>query len=270
MKNWALALCLWILAFTIHAETLVIPGTGASEVLLKRVAEDFQRQYPQDRVQIPPSVGSSSGIKAVINNDAIMARVGRPLNETEANAGLKQWVFARDAVAFAVGESVTIHALSSNQLADIYSGQINNWSALGGPSAPIRVLVREATETSSKVLQRAFPSLQRIAMIESAKLVNHDYEMIDLLDKYKTALGWITASSLPGAHTGVKLLTIDGASPVLPEMASGHYPALLEFSLVFKEERLNDIARRFVAYLSSPAGQQSLKNNGVLAAEASR
>lgn len=265
MKGWILALCAWALAFTVHAETLVIPGSGASETLLTQLAVNFQRQYPKDQVQIPPSIGSSGGVKAVIGNEAIMARVARPLHEAETKAGLKQWIFARDAVAFAVGESVTVRAVSSSQLADIYSGRIDHWGALGGTHAPIRLLVRETTETSYEILRRAFPSLQNITVPASAKLVNHDHEMIDLLGKYKTAIGWMTASSLPSARAGVKLLAIDGASPSLTDMASGKYPALVEFSLVFREERLNEVARRFIAYVSSPAGQAILKSSGVLA-----
>lgn len=267
MKHWISALCAWLLAFAVHAETLTIPGSGANEALLKQLAEGFHRQYPQDEVQIPPSIGSGGGIKAVIGDEAIMARIGRPLREAEMKAGLKQWIFARDAVAFAVGEAVTVRALSSAQLADIYSGRINNWSALGGTDAPIRILVREADDTSYQILRRAFPPMQNITVVEQAKLVNHDYEMIELLDKYKTAIGWITASSLPDARTGVKLLAIDGVSPTLPDIVAGKYPALLEFSLVFKEQRLNEIARRFVAYISSPAGRQILKDNGTAATE---
>lgn len=269
MKNCILALCVWALAFAAGAETLIIPGSGANEVLLKQLAEDFQHQYPSDQVQVPPSIGSSGGIKAVMNDETILARVGRPLREAEAKAGLKQWIFARDAIAFAVGEAVTVRSLSSSQLADIYSGRIDNWRTLGGADAPIRLLVREATETSAEILRRAFPALQKLDSLQQAKLVNHDYEMIELLDKYKTALGWMTASSLPSARTGIHLLAIDGASPTRPDMASGKYPALLEFSLVFKEERLNEIARRFIAYIASPAGQQILKENGVVA-EANR
>lgn len=265
MNYWVLAVCLWVLTFTVHAETLVIPGSGANETLLTQLAADFQRQYPKDQVQIPPSIGSSGGIKAIIGNEAIMARVARPLREAETKAGLKQWAFARDAVAFAVGESVTVRALSSSQLADIYSGRIDQWGALGGTNAPIRLLVRETTETSFEILRRAFPPLQNITILEQAKLVNHDQEMIDLLGKYKTAIGWMTASSLPSARAGVKLLAIDGASPSLTDMDNGKYPALIEFSLVFREERLNEVARRFIAYVSSPAGQAILKSSGVLA-----
>lgn len=265
MKRWILPLGIWALTFSVHAETLVIPGSGACEIVLQRLAEGFQRQYPQDPVQTPPSVGSSGGIKAVASDEAMIARVARPLHEAEAQAGLKQVVFARDAVVFAVGAAVTVDALSSRQLADIYSGRIDNWSTVGGTNAPIRVLVREATDACSEILKRAFPMLRDIHILEQAKLVNHDYEMIELLDKYKTALGWCPQSLLASAKTGVKPLTIDGVSPSLPNMANGKYPALIEFSLVFKEGRLNDSARRFIAYVSSPAGQQLLKDSGVLA-----
>jgi phosphate transport system substrate-binding protein len=215
MKWRILAWCTWVLAFAVHAETLVIPGAGTSEVVLKHLAEGFQRQYPQDQVQIPPSVGSAGGIKAVAGDEAIIGQASRSLREREVQAGLKQLVFAQDAVAFAVGEAVTVHGLSCEQLADIYSGRIDNWSVLGGPSMPIRVLVRETTESSYEILRRAFPLLQNIKVLEQAKLANHDYEMIELLGKYKTAIGWMTSSSLPSARPGVKLLAIDGASPSL-------------------------------------------------------
>ena len=43
----------------VKAETLVIPGTGASETLLKKLAVSFNRKTPEHNVEIPPSVGSN-------------------------------------------------------------------------------------------------------------------------------------------------------------------------------------------------------------------
>ena len=102
--------CVW--GGALRAKTLVIPGTGACEVVLKALAADFNSQNPGQEVVVPPSIGSSEGIRLVGTDQALLGRVARPLEEKERGYGLRYLPFARDAVIFAVGANVEIKSLT--------------------------------------------------------------------------------------------------------------------------------------------------------------
>ena len=245
------------------AAELVIPGSGDCEFVLNRLAVEFEKAQPGRRVQVPPSTGSTGGVKAVLQNEAVLARVARPLKPEEAQGGLKSVAFARDAVVFAVGEKVTVKSLTAAQLADLFGGRVSNWREVGGEPGPVRLVVREEGETSIVQLRATLLPFGTLKMGENAKMVAKTGEMIDLLTRYKTSIGWATNSAVLAAGTAARALALDGISATATEVASGKYPVATEYALVFREERLNPEAREFLAFVRSAAAQDLLRKLGV-------
>lgn len=97
-------LVLWIVSSALPvpaAQTLVIPGSGDSQKLLRALVRAFEVSHPGTAIEIPESIGSSGGIKNVVTDNAELARVARPLNESERQAGLEYRAFAFSPVVFA-------------------------------------------------------------------------------------------------------------------------------------------------------------------------
>ena len=245
------------------AAELVIPGSGDCEFILNRLAAEFEKAHPGRRVQVPPSTGSTGGVKAVLQNDAVLARVARPLKPEESQAGLKHVVFARDAVVFAVGEKVTVKSLTAVQLADLFGGRVTNWREVGGEPGPVRLVVREEGETSIVQLRARLEPFRTLKMGENAKMVSKTGEMIELLTRYKTSIGWATNSAVLAAGQGARALAIDGTNATAAEVASGKYPVATEYALVFREERLTADARDFLAFVRAGAAQELMRKLGV-------
>ncbi|RMG32595.1 MAG: phosphate ABC transporter substrate-binding protein, partial [Gammaproteobacteria bacterium] len=97
-----LALCL--LAFwrpALAESVLVVPGTGDAIAILRALASDFNALHRGDmRVDVPDSVGSSGGIRAVMRGEAELARTARPLKPQEKGAGLRAEPWATYPVVF--------------------------------------------------------------------------------------------------------------------------------------------------------------------------
>ena len=110
------------------AEQLVIPGTGANEVILQELATAFNAENPGDEVVIPPSVGSGGGIRLVGNGEYNLGRVARAFKDEELQHNLQYLAFARDMIVFVVGGRVGVKNLSSQQLAEVFSGKIDGFS----------------------------------------------------------------------------------------------------------------------------------------------
>jgi phosphate transport system substrate-binding protein len=256
--------CLWVQSAI--AETLEIPGTGSCEVVLKYLASSFKVQNPGHEVIIPPSIGSKGGINAVITDKNLIARVNRPLEGDETKYGMKYLLFARDAVVFAIGEKVEIQNLTSSQLADIFSGKIDNWQQVGGNKAPIRALIRQPGETSLRIIQQHIKPFEQLTFTEQAKILYHDYEMVDFLAKYKMAIGWLTLSPIFMSKT-IKPIALDNILPTPQNLLADKYKLVCDYALIYKENRLNELGKKFVDYIFSDSSKQIMKKYGLIPME---
>ena len=93
--------------------------------------------------------GSGTGIAALINNTVDLANASRQIKDEEiAEAQSKgvepvEHIIARDAIAVIVNPENPVNELTLQQISDIYSGKITNWSEVGGDDRPIVKLSRE-------------------------------------------------------------------------------------------------------------------------------
>jgi|GEM_PF-229272 len=122
-------------------------GSTSTALLRKKVKDRLQQVLPlfnlnyYDHPTLPP--GSGTGIKMLLDGQISFSESSRPLNqeelETAKNKGfqLKQLPVALDALGVVVNPSLEIKGLTVQQLKDIYTGKITNWSQVGGPDLEI-------------------------------------------------------------------------------------------------------------------------------------
>ena len=114
-------------------------------------AEAYQQLHPEVSISVTGG-GSGTGITALLNKTVDIANASRQIKPEELTAaqkaGLnpKEFVIARDAIAVIVNPSNPVDHLTLTQLSQIYRGEINNWSEVGGEDRPI---VRLSRETNS-------------------------------------------------------------------------------------------------------------------------
>ncbi len=260
----AAVLFLFFCTASAKAETLEIPGTGAAEILLNKLALEFNKSNQDNKVVIPPSVGSSGGIRLVGEGKNILGRVARPLKDEEKKYGLTYLIFAKDPVLFAVNSKVGIHNLSRIQLINIYKGRVRNWQEVGGNDYPIRLLVREPDDSSFLIIKKHISAFRDIEFPQQAKYLYHDSEMVEMLQKYSTVIGWLTGSSLNTISSKVTGLALDGIEPTAENILSGRYPLSGDYAMVFKEEQLSSLARKFIDFLFSEEAVRVFNAEGVI------
>jgi len=247
--------------------TLVIPGSGACETILTQLAQAFNNAHPGYTVTIPKSTGSSGGIRSVAEGSHPMGRVARRLKASEQGADLTILPFACDAVVFAVGEAVKIKSLNSEQLADIFKGNIKNWNELGGPDFSIRVLARQADETSLEIIRKFLPPFRELSITADAKIAYHDYQMVDLLNKYSGGIGFLTFGSLANPLSKIRVLALDGIMPTPDNLSSGSYPMKLSLGFVYKKDQLSGLSSKFLSFVFSNEGRAIIKHLGLFPVE---
>jgi phosphate transport system substrate-binding protein len=114
-------------------------------------AEQYQKEFPNVRISVTGG-GSGTGIAALINGTVDIANASRQIKPEELKEAEKngvepvEFVIARDAIAVIVNPENPVDHLTLQQISDIYSGKINNWSQVGGEQ---RQIVRLSRETNS-------------------------------------------------------------------------------------------------------------------------
>ncbi len=114
-------------------------------------AEQYQSDHPDVRISVTGG-GSGTGIAALVNGTVGIANASRKIKDEEIEQakanGIQpvEFVIARDAIAVIVNPENPVSQLTLQQISDIYSGKISNWSEIGGEDRPI---VRLSRETNS-------------------------------------------------------------------------------------------------------------------------
>lgn len=114
-------------------------------------AEQYQKLHPQVSISVTGG-GSGTGIASLINKTVDIANASRKIKQEEIDAANAngvdpvEFVISRDAIAVVVNPKNPVNELTLQQISDIYSGKINNWSEVGGETRPI---VRLSRETNS-------------------------------------------------------------------------------------------------------------------------
>ena len=265
VKHCAL-LAVYLSVSAVNAEEIIIPGSGNPEYVLRALADAFGRAQAQHRVLVPSSSGTAGALRDVESGKAVLGRVGRPLRPDEAARGLTYIPLGRDPVAFVGGAGVSLKGLTTAQVIDIYTGKVTNWKEVGGNSGPIRAIGREPTDTSRQAIHRGVKAFEGIAFGESVKQVNLDPQMIELLDRYPTSIGFLNRSALAGCKTKVVAFLLDGVEPSPPNLGAGRYKIAIEMGFVHKAGSLSPGASAFLNFVRSSAGVGILREHGVLAA----
>jgi phosphate transport system substrate-binding protein len=131
------------------AETIENKGSDTLVNLALAWAEAYMDLRPSVRISVTGG-GSGTGIAAMINGTVDIANASRRMKSEEIEAaeanGISpvEFVVARDAIAVVVHPSNPVDGLTLQQISDIYTGRITNWSQVGGEDRPIVLLSRES------------------------------------------------------------------------------------------------------------------------------
>lgn len=182
MKKCLVVLCVLLLSFACvanAAEVQVIAGAGPSTKVVQLFVEHFSKQPVTSgyEFQVPPrSAKHAGGIK---NSDSfVFGRTGRPLNAKEIAMNKAEIFLARVPIAFAVGPNAGVSTLTLDQLQQVFTKQVSNWSQVGGADAPILLVGREPTEALYSVLKEDYAFFKDLAFDQIFK---KDHQVVNFL-----------------------------------------------------------------------------------------
>lgn len=120
-----------------------LAGSTSMQKLCEAMMESFGEAYP-DITVTAEYTGSGAGLEALAGGKTDIGNASRSLKDGEKEAGAVENVVAIDGIAVITDKANPVTDLTSEQLADVYTGKITNWKDLGGEDAAIVVIGREA------------------------------------------------------------------------------------------------------------------------------
>src|SRR5438270_12735722 len=134
-----------------RADTIVIKGSDTlGAKLVPQLAEQFKAQHPGTTFDIAAE-GSATGFAALIDKTAAIGMASRPAKPEEIANGkakgvdLKETIVAYDGIAVVVNTANPIKGLTKKQVEQIFTGEITDWSAVGGSGGRISVYTRNTS-----------------------------------------------------------------------------------------------------------------------------
>ncbi|MBO1067819.1 MULTISPECIES: phosphate ABC transporter substrate-binding protein [Nostocales] len=231
--------------------TVKIDGSTSMVTINQNLRKGFEKQFPGTKVEAVGN-GTDKGIQDLLAGKVDIAAASRPLTAQEQGQKLKSVTITQDAIAVIVGKANPFNrGLTSSQIADIFQGKINNWSAVGGLSATIRVINRPAISGTHQTFKELVLKGANFGTTPNITTLPQD-ATTPLVQALKTdGIGYATFAQVANQQTA-RVVAIEGLTP---EAAS--YPYKRSLYYVYKDPASAGV-QAFLGYATSPQGQQAL------------
>lgn len=231
--------------------TVVITGSTSVEKILNDMADEFAALNPGVSIEYTGS-GSSAGIKDTKAGTNNIGASSRELKEDEVEDALKQQVFAYDGIAVIVNPANGVEDITLEQLLGIYSGEITNWSELGGNDAEIFAVSREESSGTRSAFEELIGLEDAGGLTSNAAISEGNGPVQAAVAGNENGIGYVSFSFIDDT---IKALTVDGIEAT-PELAkSGEYKLSRPFMFVYYEDKATDAGLAFLEFSVSEDGQ---------------
>ena len=239
--------------------TVNTDGSTSMNEMMLIMMEVFEEMNPDVTVNYS-GTGSGAGIEAVLNETVDIGLASRALKDEEKANGAVEHIVALDGVAVVVNPDNSVTDLTVDQIAQIYKGEVTNWSELGGADQEIAVLGRE----DGSGTRSAFEEI--VGVDGECKYTNEYSSTGDVIGQVASNPGAIGYASLSAVDETVTAVKVDGVAPSEETVKDGSYTLQRPFVMVTKDGvELSAAAQGFLDFVMSDEAAQYITMAGVVA-----
>ena len=240
--------------------TVATDGSTSMEKVIGALGEAFMEANSGVNFTYNPT-GSGSGITAVSEGRCDIGLSSRALKDSEVESGLVGTVLAYDGIAVIVNPANTVEDLDIETIAKIYTGEITNWSEVGGADAEIVLVGREAGSGTRSGFEELTETVDKCKYRQELTSTG---DVITAVAQNPDAIGY---ASLASVKDSVKALKVAGVTPSEETVKGGTYLIQRPFVLVTKEGvELSPVAQAFFDYATKGQANDIITASGVVPA----
>jgi len=221
--------------------------------------------------------GSSTGFKSLDQGDTDLAMASRRIRDAENDklssryGDLKskgtEHIIGMDGLAVIVNPANSVSHLSTAQLAMLFSGTVENWSAFGGPDLPVRVYARDANSGTWDSFKSMVLKKHDKKLSPNAKRIESSIELSDQVSKEQGAIGFIGLPYILRAKA-LAISDEENAQPIYPTsftISTEDYP-LVRRLYMYEPATVGtgSVIDQFIRFVLSDKGQDVVKEAGFI------
>ena len=225
--------------------TVNTDGSTSMESVVKALGDAFMELNPGVTVNYS-GTGSGTGIQSAIDGTCDLGLSSRALKDEEKQNGAVENIVALDGVAVVINPANGVEDLTVEQIAQIFTGEITNWSELGGTDGEIAVFGREAGSGT----RGAFEEI--VGVEDTCKYTNEYSSTGDVIGNVASNPNAIGYASLSAVNDTVKAVKVNGVAPSEDTVKDGSYEIQRPFVMVTKEgAELSEATQAFLDFAMS-------------------
>ena len=246
-----------------NADRLVIKGSDTlGAKLVPQLAEQFKAQHPGTTFDIAAE-GSTTGISAIIDGTADIGMSSRRAKSSEVGAAaskgktMKPHIVAYDGMAVIVNSASPIKSLTKKQVEQIFTGDVTDWSAVGGSGGKISIYTRN-TSSGTYSDWKELAMKKRDYAGGSQKMAGNE-QIAAEVGKNPNGVGYVGMAYMKAG--GVKVVPIDGVVPSQQTVLAKTYPYARP-TFYYTNGEPGGLAKEFLNFTTGSAGQKTVAQVG--------
>lgn len=246
-----------------RADRLVIKGSDTlGAKLVPQLAEQFKAQHSKTTFDIAAE-GSTTGIAAIIDGTADIGMSSRRAKSSEMSAAsakgkhMKPIIVAYDGLGVIVNAGNPIKGLTKKQVEQIFTGEVSDWSAVGGPGGKISIYTRN-TSSGTYSDWKELAMKKRDYASGSQKMAGHE-QIAAEVGKNRNGIGYVGLAYMKAG--GIKVVPIEGQMPSQQAVIAKTWPYARP-TFYYTNGEPAGLAKQFVDFTTGPEGQKIVNRVG--------
>ncbi|CAM3105664.1 phosphate ABC transporter substrate-binding protein [Rariglobus hedericola] len=265
MKKSFVILAALVAAASVQAQKLVIKGSDTlGAKLVPMLSEEYKASHPGVSFEIAAE-GSTTGIAAITDGTAAIGMSSRRAKSTEVSAAaakgvaMKPTIVCYDGMAVIVNENNPITTLTKRQVEQIFTGDVTDWSAVGGKPGKFSLYTRN-TSSGTYSDWKDLAMKKRDYASTSQKMAGNE-QIAAEIGKNANGIGYVGVAYIHAP--GVKVIPIEGHLPTKEEVLSKKYPYARP-NFYYTNGEPSGEAAKFIEFTHSEAGQKIVEKVGFI------
>jgi phosphate transport system substrate-binding protein len=257
------AILLCVLTATAQDKIVIRGSNTIGEELAPRLISEYQKDHKDAAFDLEFK-GTAYGLGALMGNFCDIAAASKPVGKEQEeiahirNFQFKEYVLGSYVVTILVNSNNPISNLSSNQVQALFTGQVQNWKDIGGPDAPVHLMVRDPVSGTHL-------GFKELAM------ANNDYGTnIQFFTNYVSIAAAVAKDPIGVGYSGLdaatpagtKVVSIDGVAPSAATVNAKKYPYTRKLFFYTDAMKEPASATDFINFTLSTTGQNVLTQMG--------
>ena len=206
---------------------------------------------PESSVQMKNTI---RGFTAVVDGDTDIFLTAHPSESQMAYAKekgveLELVPIGKEAFVFIVNKENPVSDLSVEEIRKIYSGEITNWSSVGGEFLPINPTKRLENSGSQSTMK---------AFMKDTEMKSNPLGFLG------RSIGFSFRFYVEDVaeNGGIKILSVNGIYPDKENISNGNYPVVADFYAVYRKDNDNENVKKVIDFLLSDEGKKIIEETG--------